>query len=166
MRKTAGMKDKRVQHQVEVAGHVVGRGPIRVEGNHLVVMFTVSGPEASPRFPKEHVVMIRPGDPEKLNSRGGYGGQDDERSAFFEWRFDWPGGLQSKLSMWKDATRSCTGSTSRSEPHSHAAVGSEHPTMPQTGCAVLAPRHGRSDGTLRACRLWIGACKIVHRSPR
>lgn len=55
-------------------------------------MSTISGPEASPRFPKEHVVLIRPGDPEKLNSLGGYGAQDSESAAFFEWRFDWPGG--------------------------------------------------------------------------
>ena len=81
-----------IQHRVEVAGHVIGRGRPTLEGDQLVVMFTISGPEASPRFPKEHVVLIRPGDPEKLNSLGGYGGQDTESAAFFEWRLDWPGG--------------------------------------------------------------------------
>jgi len=81
-----------IQNRVQVAGHIISRGRPTVEGKQLVVMFTVSGPEASPRFPKEHVALIRPGDPEKLNSLGGYGVQDTESTAFFEWRFDWPGG--------------------------------------------------------------------------
>lgn len=86
------MTPDEIEHQVEVAGHVIGRGRPRLEGEQLVVTFTVSGPEASPRFPKEHVVLFRPGDPEKLNSLGGMGRQKTETAACFEWRFDWPGG--------------------------------------------------------------------------
>ena len=86
------MRRGEIQQEVEVAGHNISRGPLRVEGKQLVVTFTVSGPAASPRVPKQHVVLIRPGDPEKLNSLGGYGGQDTESTAFFEWRFGWPGG--------------------------------------------------------------------------
>jgi hypothetical protein len=80
------------QHVTEIAGHVLRRRSIRVEDDELVVTFTVSGPEASPRFPKEHVVLLRPGDGEKLDSRGGHGGYENDGTAFFEWRFDWPGG--------------------------------------------------------------------------
>jgi hypothetical protein len=81
-----------IQHSTQIAGHVLTRRSIRADDEELVVAFTVSGPEASPRFPKEHVVLLRPGDSEKLNSRGGCGGYEDDGTAFFEWRFDWPGG--------------------------------------------------------------------------
>src|SRR6476469_6626815 len=81
-----------IQHRVEVAGHLIGRGRPTLEGDQLVVMFTISGPEASPRFPKEHVVLIRPGDPEKLICFFFYDRAATENTAFFEWRFDWPGG--------------------------------------------------------------------------
>jgi hypothetical protein len=81
-----------IQHSTVIDGHVLTRRSLRAEGEELVVAFNISGPEASPRFPKEHVVLLRPGDSEKLNSRGGYGGYEDDGTAFFEWSFDWRGG--------------------------------------------------------------------------
>ena len=80
------------EHTVEVAGHVLVCGPVRAVDDQLVVMFNVSGPNASPRFPKEHVIFIRPGDPEKLDSLGGEGVQQSADTASFEWRLRWPGG--------------------------------------------------------------------------
>ena len=71
---------------------MLGRGSITVQNDELVIVFNVSGPEASPRFPKQHVLLLRPGDGGELNSRGGYGGYEDDGAAFFQWRFDWPGG--------------------------------------------------------------------------
>lgn len=65
---------------------------MRTDDDQLIVTFAVSGPEASPHFPKEHVILLRPGDSGKLNSHGGFGGYEDDGTAFFEWRFDWPGG--------------------------------------------------------------------------
>jgi hypothetical protein len=101
----AVMPDEETQQKVKVAGHVIGRGRLRVEGTHLVVTFTVTGPHASPRFPKEHVILIRPGDPEKLNSLGGHGGQDAEDQAFFEWKFDWPGGTAVEVVYFDDGNQ-------------------------------------------------------------
>jgi hypothetical protein len=76
------------------------------EDDQLVVTFTVSGPEASPRFPKEHVILLRPGDGEKLNSRDGYGSYaDDGVTAFFRWRFDWPGGDGVHVIYFEDQAR-------------------------------------------------------------
>ena len=80
------------EHSVEVAGHVLVCGPVRVVDDELVVTFDVSGPDASPRFPKEHVIFIRPGDPQKLDSLGGQGVQWTADTASFEWHLRWPGG--------------------------------------------------------------------------
>jgi hypothetical protein len=86
------MDERRIECLVEVDGHLLGRGPVEIDQCELVVVFTVAGPQASPRFPKQHVVLLRPGDPAKLDSRGGWGCVGDDGTAFFEWRFAWPGG--------------------------------------------------------------------------
>ena len=87
----------RPDHRVSVADHVIETGPIRVWAGRLEVLFTVTGPEASARFPKDHVVVIRSGDTEKLQSLGGTGGSDEPGTAFFLWRFVWPGGDSVRL---------------------------------------------------------------------
>lgn len=94
-----------IQHATVIAGHVLARRSIRAHHDELVVVFTVSGPEASPRFPKEHVVLLRPGDSEKLNSRGGEGGYEDDGTAFFKWRFDWPSGEGVHVLYFEDRHR-------------------------------------------------------------
>ena len=84
-------------HRVSVADHIIETGPIRVWAGKLEILFTVTGPEASARFPKVHVVVIRSGDTEKLQSLGGTGGSDEPGTAFFLWRFVWPGGDSVRL---------------------------------------------------------------------
>lgn len=71
---------------------MIWRGPLGIDRDELVVTYRVAGPDASVRFPMEHVVIGRPGDADKLTTRGGYGGAEEDGSAFFVWRLEWPGG--------------------------------------------------------------------------
>jgi hypothetical protein len=71
--------------EVCFAGCTLTRGDVVVDGDHLYVRFEMRGPDASVRFPKDHVAVLRGGGTEKLPSLGGYGGEGAHGSFFFEW---------------------------------------------------------------------------------
>jgi hypothetical protein len=99
------MVDGHSKVTVEVAGHLLECGPFVVAHEDLVVSFTVSGPSASPRLPKDHVAVFRLGDAEKLTSLGGYGGYKADGTAFFHWRFVWPGGTALRVVYVESGSR-------------------------------------------------------------
>ena len=70
----------------------VTRDPVRCSGSHLFVPFAIDGPGAGDWNPSDHVVIIRVGDDEKLKWLDGVGGVNDDGTAFFVWRLEWPGG--------------------------------------------------------------------------
>jgi hypothetical protein len=87
---------------VTVAHHELTYGPVTVSDSTLTIAFRVAGPEASVKFPKEHRVILRADDDEKLEGRDGWGGVSDDGSAFFNWSLDWPGGDGIRILCFED----------------------------------------------------------------
>ena len=72
--------------QVDFSGCTLTRGEVTVNGEHVGIRFDVRGPDATVRFPKDHVAVFPVGGTEKLTSLGGYGGEGTLGSRFFEWQ--------------------------------------------------------------------------------
>ena len=72
--------------QVDFSGCTLTRGKVTVIGDHVEIRFDLRGPDATVRFPKDHVAVLAVGGEEKLTSVGGYGGDGAPGSCFFEWQ--------------------------------------------------------------------------------